>query len=596
MVARDFARHGFHLFHPQVLWVTHNQPSGPSYFSGELPLQSLPAALLYKLFGESDAVARMVTVAFSLLGIYFLYDLLNRRAGPLAACLGAFVYSLVPYHLFFGRVFMPDVPALTLALGALDWLDRWTDDRKPSTLVAAALLTALAILQKLTVIFVASPMLYLFWLVHGRRLFVRLEPYVFAAIAGLPPLAWYAHAVGIAHESGFSMAQPVSIFARNLGVWLQPSFAVPIFKALAVEAFSPLGLGLATIGLLWPTRSRAASMFRWWVAGAAFLLFLMPGNLPENHYYLSLLLPGGAALAGLALAGLARRRTAYPILALILVLFAAGAIHSALPFYQADRSPHELGALLNRLTAPQDLIVTQTGGSPNVLYFADRRGWMLDRGYDLGLVERLAHAGARYYADVFVDDASRQREFFSALDARFERLTPDDATWPIYYLASPPGPVRELPPGEIQNLHPVNFGGQIELTNSSFRKLLDWPSSYRVTYSWKCLKEPAANLRIFVHITNSSGQVVCQQDHWPLGGRFPTPGWKVGDIIRERYVVVLPDSLPEGNYQIRLGWFDPVRGSRLPILDPGASDGEDRLRAADIEVPRPPQYGWFSVD
>jgi len=598
MVARDLSRHGLDLLHPIVAWVTDRRPSSPSYFGGEFPIQSALAAVLFKLFGESDAIARMVTIAFSLLGIFFLYGLLNRRSGVVVARLGAFVYSLLPYHLYFGRVFMPDVPALTLALGGLDALDRWTDNRKWSKLAAAGALTALAILQKLTVIFVALPVLYLFWLIYGKRLLFRIEPYVFTLMGGIPPLVWYSHAMAMTRQGGFSIAQPAHAFAHDLGYWLQLSFVREIFKALALEAFSPLGIGLAVIGLAWPWRGRAAWLFRWWVAGAALLLFLIPDNLPENHYYLSLLMPGGAALAGLALSASVPHRKARPLLALLLGLYAAGAIYSAVPFYQPDRLPRDLGVLLNRLTEPDDLIVTESGGSPNMLYFADRRGWMLAREYDVGMLERFAQAGARYYADTFVADAVEQRTFFRALDARFERLTPEDASgsWPIYRLSPPPGVLREVPPGEMQAPRAVNFGDEIELRGVTLRHLLDWPASFEVTYYWRCLIETSANLRIFVHITNAAGQMAYQQDHWPLGGRLPVREWKNGDIVRERYVVELPGSLPEGEYQLRLGWFDPLRGTRLPVLSPGVSDQEDRAPVATIQVRRRPRYGWFSPD
>jgi 4-amino-4-deoxy-L-arabinose transferase-like glycosyltransferase len=598
MVARDLARNDFRLFHPQVLWLNDNLPSGASYFNAEFSIQSALAAVLYKLFGESDTAARIVTIAFSLLGICFLYNLLNRRAGPAAARIAALIYSLVPYHLFFGRVFMPDVPALTLALGGLDALDRWTDRRTRGQLAAAAALTAMAVLQKLTVIFVALPALYLFWLADGRRLLTRIEPYVFAAIAGLPSLIWYGRGMAVAQHGGFTLAQPAQIFARDLGLWLQPPFVGQIFEALALEAFSPLGLVLVVIGLFRPLRGRAGWMFRLWLAGAACLLFMIPGILPENHYYLSLLLPGGAALAGLALEPLASHPGTRPVLVLILALFAASAIHSARPFYQPDRSPRDLGVLLNRLTAPEDLIVTESGGSPNMLYFADRRGWMLSRQYDPANLEQLAQAGARYYADSFLADISEQRTFFRKLDARFERLTRDDALWPrpIYRLASPSGPLRELPAGEIEKAILVNFGDQIGLRGISLRRLLDWPASFEVTCYWQCLKEPAANLQIFVHITNRTGQIVYQQDHWPLNGHLPTSSWKAGDVVREKYVMALPEALPGGDYQMRLGWFDPITGSRLPILGPGAPGREDRALVGEIEVPRPPTYGWYKPD
>lgn len=101
---------------------------------------------------------------------------------------------------------------------------------------------------------------------------------------------------------------------------------------------------------------------------------------------------------------------------------------------------------------------------------------------------------------------------------------------------------------------------------------------------------------MFVQITNSAGRTIAQQDHWPQAGRFPTSKWTTGDIIRERYVLVLPGSLAAGKYQVRVGWFDPSRGLCLPILNPTASDEADRATVAEVEVRSPPAYGWFSTD
>ena len=581
MVARDFARHGFPLLHPQLMWLSQNRPADPSYFSGEFSIQSIVAALLYKLLGESDTIARLVVIAFSLAGIYFLYELLNRRAGARAALLGTFIYALLPYHLFFGRVFMPDVPALTLALGALATLDRWADTRQRRTLVAAAALTALAVLQKLTVSFVALPALYVFWLVYGRRLIVRVEPYLFAVIAGLPSLLWYTHSSGMARRSGFAIMQPF-LFARHLRSWFHLPFLQEMGKALACEALSPFGLGLAIIGLIFlPFRDRAASLFRLWVAGGIGLLFFFPTALPENHYYLSLLLPGAAALAGLALARFSAGRMGNAVLIVILSLFTASAIAAALPFYQADRSPYDLGTLLKNLTRPNDLIVTESGSSPNILYYADRRGWFLDRTYDAAILEHLAASGANYYANSFASDASEQPEFFHALDTRFERLTANDAVWPIYDLAAPADPSVAAPSTEIQTPFAVSFGDQLELHGVSLKQLLSWPSAYQVIYYWKFLKQPAINFRLVVHITNSAGQMVYQQDRRP----WTTSKWRAGDIVRDRSILLLPTSLPEGKYRMQIGWSD----------NSGVQKQENGLRVGEIEVGKPPRYGWLSA-
>jgi hypothetical protein len=590
MVAQDLARHNSPLLHPQVAWIG-ERPSDPRYFSAEFSIQSVLAALLYRIFGESEAAARLVTIAFSLLGIYCLYDLLNRGADRTVARIGAFVFALLPYHLFFGRVFMPDVPAIALALAGLDVLDRWNSDQRKCYLTAASILTALAILQKPRMILVMLPALYLFWLVYGRSLLRRWEPYIYVLIACLPELGWYMYAASIERHNAVSAFNvPRELFAHHLELWFDGAYLHRVLGALASEGFSALGLGLAAIGFLFPARSRAVWVSRWWILGAACVLLPIPGVIPNNLYYLSILLPGGAALAAVVLA-----RVPVYLRTAILAAFAVGAIYSALPLYEPDWMPHGLGILLRTLTEPQDLLATESGGSPSVLYYANRRGWLMEGEYNLERVEHLQHAGARYYADTFLGDATRQPAFFRALDRRYQRLTAEDAPWQIYDLAAPPGALS-IAPREMPGSRTVNFDDQIQFRGISIRSLLDWPTSFEVVYYWRCLKTPSADLRVFVHITNYAGRTVAQHDHWPQGGLFATSKWAVGDIIRERYVLVLPGSLAAGKYQIRVGWFDPSRGPRLPILNPTASDEADRAKVAEVDVRSSPRYGWFSPD
>ena len=154
----------------------------------------------------------------------------------------------------------------------------------------------------------------------------------------------------------------------------------------------------------------------------------------------------------------------------------------------------------------------------------------------------------------------------------------------------------DIPKGEIQTPFPANFNHQIQLLGVSVREVLEWPTSFEVTYYWQCLKKTESNLRVFVHVTTPVGQTVYQQDHWPLAGHLPTSRWEVGDVVRERYVMVLPGGLSPGRYQIRVGWFDPKGGPRLPVANPSGSDGEDRAPVADVEVHRAPWYRWFSVE
>jgi hypothetical protein len=312
--------------------------------------------------------------------------------------------------------------------------------------------------------------------------------------------------------------------------------------------------------------------------------------IPENLYYLAMLLPAGSALAAVALS---RMRGAFS--AIVMVMFAAGAIYSVAPLYQPDRMPYDLGILLKSLTSPADLLATETGGSPNVLYYADRRGWLLNRAYDVERVQHLRHAGARYYVDTFWGDFARHPQFFQIMDTRFQRLTADDAPWQIYDLGGTPGPMR-LPTDDIPISKIVTLEEQIQFRGASLRPLIGWPGCFEVINYWRCLKPLATDLQVSVYITDSADQIAAQQEHRPQGGTFPTSKWRAGDIVRDRYVLVLPGSLPASKYQVWVRCFDALRRQRLSILNATASDKADRAKIAEIEARQPPRYGWFSPD
>jgi hypothetical protein len=578
MVARDFARHGFDVLHPHVNGAG---PYNPNYFSGEFSIQSLLAAILYKSFGESDALARLVTIAFSLAGIYFLFHLIERHAGSLAASLAALIYALLPYHIYFGRVFMPDIPAISLALAGVDFLDRWAENPKWTTLLIAAGLTMAAVIQKLTVAFVAVPTLYLFWHAQGKRLWVRRELYIFGGIVSIPSFAWYTHSASLGRESGFYVMQPFT-FARHLNLWLTPGFFRHIAEAAAAEMLSPVGAVLAIVGLL----VAAAGVFRtfwrlWFIAGCA-LLFLIPDLLPENHYYLSLMMPPAAALAGMGLARIASFRIGWPVIIVLMTLFAWSSWRSVLPFYAADRAPRDLGLLLNHLSAPNEALIAESGGSPAILYFADRPGWLLDRTYDARLIHSLAQKGGRYYADIFQADVWGHQSYFQTLDKQFHLLTPENAHWisPIYDLrrATSGAPAPKL----------ADVGDQLELQQFTVHKLLDWPAAFEVTCLWTCRKTVTANLRVFIHITNTAGQTTMHWEHSPTHSE--------SGIIRERYVAALPGSLPDGSYQIWLSWLELQNSSHSPVIRSTAPRQDNRVKVAEIRIRVPHPIHWFRGD
>ena len=79
-------------------------------------------------------------------------------------------------------------------------------------------------------------------------------------------------------------------------------------------------------------------------------------------------------------------------------------------------------------------------------------------------------------------------------------------------------------------------------------------------------------------LVDASGQLVHQIDREPVDGLWPTTSWQPGRPVSDRYALLLPGSLPVGDYQLLLVVYDPLTGERLPTAT------GDALMIADIAV------------
>jgi hypothetical protein len=123
------------------------------------------------------------------------------------------------------------------------------------------------------------------------------------------------------------------------------------------------------------------------------------------------------------------------------------------------------------------------------------------------------------------------------------------------------------------------FGGRLELVGYSVSRLEQPQNSIGVTLCWNATEEMDENYVVFVHLRDSTGELVSQHDGAPRQGSYPTFLWHPGYVVAdEHYVNVTPQCLAD-DCEIYVGVYNLENLERLQILDQNGN------RMANDEIP-----------
>ena len=118
----------------------------------------------------------------------------------------------------------------------------------------------------------------------------------------------------------------------------------------------------------------------------------------------------------------------------------------------------------------------------------------------------------------------------------------------------------------------VTFGEHAELAGLDLpRTKVAAGDTIPLTLYWQAISTMDRSWTVFVHLTDGTGQIISQQDQIPGGGQFPTTGWVPNEYLVDNYNLLVPaDGVSAGQvYQLKIGLYDAIDGSRLPILESG---------------------------
>lgn len=111
----------------------------------------------------------------------------------------------------------------------------------------------------------------------------------------------------------------------------------------------------------------------------------------------------------------------------------------------------------------------------------------------------------------------------------------------------------------------VTFADHLNL--ESYAYALE-PGQLNLLLNWRNLSPVETPYKLFVHLVDGAGVMVAQTDQFPVGGFMPPNEWPPDSAIADRHGLVLPMELSTPPYRLRLGWYHPDTGERLPLTAP----------------------------
>ncbi len=84
---------------------------------------------------------------------------------------------------------------------------------------------------------------------------------------------------------------------------------------------------------------------------------------------------------------------------------------------------------------------------------------------------------------------------------------------------------------------------------------------------------------VFTQLLDESGQLVAQQDNWPVNGQWPPTCWQPKEVVVDPYLLSLPLNLANGRYTLIVGLYDARDGTRL------LTNGSDHIVLKEFTLP-----------
>jgi 4-amino-4-deoxy-L-arabinose transferase-like glycosyltransferase len=429
--------------------------------------------VLYALFGVHGWLA-LAWPALSGIGLVaVVYAFARRFFGALAGLVAGVFAATAPTWVDMSTGLWPDAPPVFLGALSLYCLSAWVEDDAPWGLVLSACSASLAILLKMTSLYLGLPVLFLLWQKFQGGWWRTWQAWLFALVALVPSVMWYGHAYGLFLRYGntFGILGAGYLKFATAALLASPRFYLRTFLRLLLFHVTPLGGLLVAVGLASRIDRPNQMLLPVWIGTIVLYLLVVAQGVDMGHGQYALpLVPPCAILAGRGFVTIYRRLDEFAstrthvvsrVVGMVVVgLMAANAAAAnygyqtrGTGFRKLSRQKMRTGVAVATRTPPGALIVVVDGNMngrapersmtpPEVFYFSDRRGWYRAMSWLTNeSIDDLRTRGAAYLA-VSANDADVFRHDYAELYREYARryqMVMDNEDGILYALGDGPG-------------------------------------------------------------------------------------------------------------------------------------------------------------
>lgn len=393
-VARNFVHGRFDLLHPKYDDLSNIQsgkynPQG--YRFVEFPLYNAIFAFFYKylLLFPLEMYGRLVTIFFSLILIFILYYLVLKEEGRLAAFFSSLIFSIMPFFVFYSRVILPEMIAISLAFLSIFYLYLHSKNRKMIVslfniyYLISIIFLALSLLVKPTTIFYLLPLIYIFYQKFGLNLFKKLSFYLYFLFSLSPLILWRIYITKFPEGIPASewLLSQINTHQGLRNIFFRPAFFRWIFEERILNLI--FGGYLIVFFIIGLAKKPKSSYLFFWIATASliYLLTFQGGNV-QHDYYQILILPTLAIFSGMGIAFFLSEKKIFInlflniLFTIVLLSFSwFSSFYKVRDYYSYSPNLVNIAKIIKTLTPAEAKIVTDTTGDTTLLYLSERRGY-----------------------------------------------------------------------------------------------------------------------------------------------------------------------------------------------------------------------------